>query len=232
VWPLHLPGLRRGVGHPVLYSARMLDVKLGPAIRSRLGRWEVPAADAYRSFFINLDDCAQLVRTACPARRILEVGCGDGSFSQRILARYPDAKYVGIDVAPRPGRLFRGDLSRVEFHSVTSQEFRSSKPDPFDLVLLIDVLHHVPREERENLLRDVQAMTASGGHYVVKEWEPSPTFGHWAAWMADRFITGDRIEHVSSATLKRELLNRFGDSLVIEARIPPRRNNYLLGYRR
>lgn len=210
----------------------MLDVKLGPAIRTRLGRWEVPAADAYRSFFINLDDCAQLVSSVFPGRRILEVGCGDGSFSQRILARYPDAEYVGIDVAAQPGRLFRGDLACVEFHSTTSSEFRSSEPDPFDLVLLVDVLHHVPRDEREGLLRDVQAMTASGGHYIIKEWEPSRTFGHWAAWTADRFITGDRIQHISLATLRRDLANWFGDPLVVEARIPPRRNNYLLGYRR
>lgn len=207
-------------------------VSLGTAVRTRLGRWEIPAADAYRSLFINLEDAATLVSSVCPAERILEIGCGDGSFAQRVLDRYPTARYVGIDVAPEPGRLFRGDASRASFRSVGSAEFRSESPEPFDLVLLVDVLHHVPTELRDDLLRDVQRLTRPGGHYVVKEWEPTRTLGHWTAWAADRFITGDRLNHVGSAELKALLADLLGDQLVIEARVPPRRNNLLLGYRR
>lgn len=207
-------------------------MSLGTAVRTRLGRWEIPAADAYRSLFINLEDAATLVASVCPAKRILEIGCGDGSFAQRILERYPDAEYVGIDVASQPGRLFRGDESRATFRSVSSSEFRAESPDAFDLVLLVDVLHHVPAELRPEVLRDIQLLTRPGGHYVVKEWDPSRTLGHWAAWAADRFITGDRISHVASGDLKTQLGELLGDQLVIEARVPPRRNNYLLGYRR
>jgi len=210
----------------------MAGVKLGPAIRTRLGRWEVPAADAYRSLFINLDDCAALISSLWPARRILEIGCGDGSFGERILSRYPGAEYVGIDVSPEPGRLFRGDRSRAEFRSVSSRDFRNGQTDPFDLVVVVDVLHHVPRDERRALLIDVRELTRPGGHYAVKEWEPTRTPGHLAAWAADRFITGDRIEHVPSSTLRCQLDEWLGDPLVVEARVPPRRNNYLLGYRR
>lgn len=203
---------------------------LGPAIRTRLGRWETPAADAFRSLFINLEDCAVLVSSLCPARRILEIGCGDGSLGERILARYPDATYVGIDISPRPGRLFRGDSARAEFHSINSHTFLQGSPDPFDLVLLGDVLHHVPLDMRDDLLVDLRALTCPGGHYFVKEWEPSRTMGHWAAWAADRVISGDLIGHVTVQELKSYLANLLGDPLVVEARIPPRRNNYLLGY--
>jgi 2-polyprenyl-3-methyl-5-hydroxy-6-metoxy-1,4-benzoquinol methylase len=206
-------------------------VSLGAAVRTRLGRWEIPAADAYRSFFINLADAATVVSSACPAARILEIGCGDGSFGQRLLDRYPDAEYVGIDIAPQPGRLFRGDSSRADFRSMSSRELIEQSPAPFDLVLLVDVLHHVPVPLREDLLRDARFLTRPGGHYVVKEWEPTRTFGHFAAWAADRFISGDRIQHVSSTELKARMASLLGDPLVIEARIPPRRNNYLLGYR-
>lgn len=214
------------------WSIDCAPVSLGTAVRTRLGRWEIPVADAYRSFFINLEDAATLVSSACPAARILEIGCGDGSFGQRILDRYPDAEYVGIDIAPEPGRLFRGDPSRAVFRSMSSQEFRERSPAPFDLVLLFDVLHHVPAALRDDLLRDTQLLTRPDGHYVVKEWEPTRTVGHWAAWAADRFITGDRIQHVGSTELKTQLACLLGDQLVFEARVPPRRNNYLLGYRR
>ena len=207
-------------------------MKIGPAIRTRLGKYEIPAADAYRSFFINLADCAELVASLWPAKRILEVGCGDGSFGERILDRYPDAHYVGIDVADHPGRLYRGDPARAEFHSMPSSEYLRTDPEPFDLVLVVDVVHHVPDDLREGLLRDVRALTAPGGHYAVKDWEPTRTVGHWAAYAADRFITGDRIAHIPADTLKEKVADWLGDELVVEARVPPRRNNYLLGYRR
>jgi 2-polyprenyl-3-methyl-5-hydroxy-6-metoxy-1,4-benzoquinol methylase len=207
-------------------------VSIGPAIRTRLGRFEIPAADAYRSFFINLEDCAELVSSLWQAKRILEVGCGDGSFAQRLLDRFPDAYYVGIDISDEPGRLFRGDESRAEFHSLPSSEYLATEPEPFDLVLVVDVLHHVPHELREALMRDVRALTAPGGHYAVKEWQPTRTVSHWAAYAADRFITGDRISHLDMEELKGHISGWLGDELVIEARIPPRRNNYLLGYQR
>jgi 2-polyprenyl-3-methyl-5-hydroxy-6-metoxy-1,4-benzoquinol methylase len=210
----------------------MPGFKIGPAVRTRLGRFEIPAADAYRSVFINLEDCAELISSLWPAQRILEVGCGDGSFAERLLARYPRAEYVGIDISDEPGRLYRGTPGRATFHSIDSSTFRATDPEPFDLVVVVDVVHHVPHELRRPLLGDVQALTRPGGHYVIKEWEPTRTLTHLACWAADRYITGDDISHVPSSTLQADLATWLGDELVVEGRVPPRRNNYLLGYTR
>jgi 2-polyprenyl-6-hydroxyphenyl methylase/3-demethylubiquinone-9 3-methyltransferase len=201
-------------------------------VRARLGRLEIPAADAYRSAFINLADCAEVVASAFPAKRVLEVGCGDGSFAQRLLERLPAAEYVGIDVSDQPGRLFRGDSARASFRTVDSTTFRGEEPEPFDLVVVVDVLHHVPPELREAVLTDIRSLTAPGGHYAIKEWEPIPGPTHLACWAADRFITGDRVSHVPSEAMRARLASMFADELVLEARIPPHRHNYLLGYRR
>lgn len=208
----------------------MAAIKIGPAIRTRLGPWETPVADAYRSFFLNLDDCATLISSMWPARRILEVGCGDGSFGERLLAHYPNSDYVGIDVAGEPGRLFRGPRSRATFRAISSAQLLQESPEPFDLVLLVDVLHHVPIIDRSELLGDLRRLTRDGGHYAVKEWEPTRTSAHYLAWFADRFITGDRVAHVTPPALKNQLNQLLGDQLVVEARVHPRRNNYLLGY--
>jgi 2-polyprenyl-6-hydroxyphenyl methylase/3-demethylubiquinone-9 3-methyltransferase len=182
--------------------------------------------------FINLEDCAEVISSVFPAKRILEVGCGDGSFAQRLLARYVEAEYVGIDVSDAPGRLFRGDSSRATFRSIDSGSFRATDPGSFDLVVVVDVLHHVPEDLRQSLLRDVRELTTPGGHYAIKEWEPSPGPTHLACWAADRFITGDRIKHVPSDVMRSRIDEWLGDELVLEARVPPHRHNYLLGYTR
>jgi len=210
----------------------MPNFQLGPAVRSRLGRFEIPAADRYRSLFINLEDCAEVISSVAPAARILEVGCGDGTMAQRLLDRYPEAEYVGIDVAPNPGRLFRGDRSQVSFRSIDSTEFLATESQRFDLVVVVDVMHHVPLDLRDKLMLDVQELTTPGGRYMIKEWDPIPGPSHWACWSADRFISGDRIKHMPMTQMKSWLAGLLGDELVLEARIPPHRHNYLLAYAR
>src|SRR4051794_25701463 len=123
-------------------------VGFGTAVRTRLGRWELPAAELYRSAFINLDDLAASLASLGPVKRILEIGCGDGSMADRLCAAYPDAEYLGIDIAPNPGRLFQGDRSRATFRSVLSSDLLAEKPEPFDLVAVVDVVHHIPEDLR------------------------------------------------------------------------------------
>ncbi len=207
---------------------------VGSAVRRRLGKLEVPASNLYRSFFINLDDLGLLVHSLFPdATRILEVGCGDGMFANRLAWMYPKATYVGLDVAPGPGRLFTGEPDRASFHSMYTGDYRKTGPDRFDLALLVDVMHHVPDAQRDDLLADLRAMTAPSGHYVLKDWAASRTPGHYAAFAADRLVSGTPIWFMSAEQMKRRLNGLFpGDTLVAEARIPPRRNNLLLAYRR
>lgn len=99
---------------------------IGTAVRHRLGRFEVPAAEAYRAAFINLDHLSNEVAATWAAaqpqapRRILEIGCGDGSFGQRLTAAFPQATYLGIDPAPTAGRLYRGRRDGAEFRVMTA----------------------------------------------------------------------------------------------------------------
>lgn len=202
----------------------------GSAVRRRLGRFEIPAADLYRGRFINLDDLAATLASLRPAKRIMEIGCGDGTLAQRLVAAFPDAEYVGIDVAPTPGRLFRGDRGRVSFHSMPSHEWLAAHPDDrFDLVVIVDVLHHVPQEYRVPLLRDAATLAGTGGLVAVKDWERGRGVPHLMAYTADRYVSGDRtVRFPSRAELQSLLAEGLpGWSVALEARIPPRRNNVL-----
>lgn len=168
-------------------------MSLGQTVRGTLGRWETPAAEAYRSLFIDLDALAAEVGALSPtAARVLEIGCGDGSVADRICRLWPAAEYLGIDIAPQPGRRFTGPPDQAQFRAASTAELRLSEPAGFDVVLVVDVLHHVPGDEgRAALLRDAAALTTPGGLLLVKEWRRCARPRHLLAYLADRYVSGD-----------------------------------------
>jgi 2-polyprenyl-3-methyl-5-hydroxy-6-metoxy-1,4-benzoquinol methylase len=167
----------------------------GPFIRRALGPYEVAAAEAYRRVFVDLDEVVAHLQKWAPApRRILEVGCGEGFVAERLAKAYPAAAITGSDICPTVGRLFRGDRGQVRFVEAPVQQIAVAEPQAFDLVVLCDVLHHVPSSEREGLLRAVFQTMAPGASLVLKDWLPSRAPIHWLCSFADRYITGDAVE--------------------------------------
>ncbi|MEJ2886618.1 class I SAM-dependent methyltransferase [Actinomycetospora aeridis] len=184
---------------------------LGAAVRRRLGPLESPAAEAYRSIFIDLRRFADRLAARRSAERILEIGCGDGSTADQLCRAFPNAEYVGIDVAPDPGRRCGVSPERTSFSAITSSDLRRTGPQPFSLVVLVDVLHHIPDDaDRRTVLADAVAMTEPGGTLVIKEWSGHRSLGYGLAYAADRYVSGDRDVRF---TTEAELMALFEDAL-------------------
>lgn len=200
-------------------------------MRRLLGRWETPVADAYRAVFIDLDHLTGTLAGLGTPTRILEIGCGDGSVADRLCTRWPSVGYLSIDIAAEPGRRFSGDRSRATFRSTTSGEVHDEQ---FDLVLVVDVLHHIPTDAgRVAVLADAQRLTAGGGTIAVKEWVRGGPF-HAAAFASDRYISGDRGVRFTDPDELGVLLDEGLSECdpVMEYRVAPRKNNLLRAFRR
>lgn len=101
--------------------------------------------------------CGHLSELLPQGARVLDVGCGDGLLAHLILQRRPDLKIEGIDVLLRsqayvPVKAFDGQSIPHENGS-------------FDVVMFVDVLHHVERQEE--LL--AEARRVSRRHVVIKD---------------------------------------------------------------
>src|SRR5262249_39100858 len=153
---------------------------IGPCVRQLLGPLEVPVADLYRASFIDLARFARLLRRWAPAETILEVGCGEGALAGRLAKVYPGARITGIDISQRVGRLFRGDRDRVVFQRETIQSFAAARPASFDLVVICDVMHHVPWDRHADLLAHARRTLKPGGRFALKDWEDRNNLIHWA----------------------------------------------------
>jgi 2-polyprenyl-3-methyl-5-hydroxy-6-metoxy-1,4-benzoquinol methylase len=191
------------------------------------GPYEHRISEAYRSIYLDIDALVEVICRWKPnAQQILEVGCGEGAVTQRLKAAYPEARITAIDITPRIGRLFRGSLEGVKFIRRSVQEITATESERYDLVVLSDVLHHVPVESRQGLLDAIRTALAPNGTFVFKDWQRSRTPIHWLCHASDRWLTGDRINFMTRSEMRERLMRAFGEtSLVGEARIAPWRNN-------
>jgi 2-polyprenyl-3-methyl-5-hydroxy-6-metoxy-1,4-benzoquinol methylase len=205
-------------------------MKLGPVIRRMFGPYDRRISELYRSLFMDFDVLiAQMRLWKSNSERILEVGCGEGTVTQRLRVAYPEADITAIDISPRLGRLYQGSRERIRFIQCGAHEIAAAEKGRFDFVVLCDVLHHVPLSSRLGLLEEIRATLAPGGSLIFKEWQRNCTPIHWLGYASDRWITGDRISYMTRIEIREYLAYTFGEAaLVAEARIRPWWNNLVV----
>jgi 2-polyprenyl-3-methyl-5-hydroxy-6-metoxy-1,4-benzoquinol methylase len=200
---------------------------IGPLIRKSFGRYERQISDAYRSIYLNIDGfIGQVQRWHSSPATILEVGCGEGVISEHMYRAFPGAAITAIDITPRIGRLYRGPSDGVRFIRCEVERIAAANPGSFDLVVLCDVLHHVPRTSRRALLDAIRASVARDGAFIFKDWQRSNSAIHWLCYASDRWLTGDAISFMTREEMRGCLASSFGSAAIVdEARIGPRWNN-------
>ncbi len=72
--------------------------------------------------------------------RIAEVGCGSGLLLKKLAFLFPECEFYGFDISPDVQMFWSHDQSNLEFKVSTLEEITAT----FDLILLIDVIEHVP----------------------------------------------------------------------------------------
>jgi 2-polyprenyl-3-methyl-5-hydroxy-6-metoxy-1,4-benzoquinol methylase len=205
-------------------------VRLGPLVRRSFGRYERPITEAYRRLFVDLDDFAgRMAGWVVEPRRILEIGCGEGAMTERLARTFINATITAIDITPNVGRLFSGDAARVSFRCETAEGLAERESSSFALIVLCDVLHHVPPHARRSLLFAARRLLTPGGALVFKDWSLSAAPIHWVCGMLDRYIAGDDVQYVTIAEAKALLTDIFGpDAVRAESRVRPWANNFAL----
>jgi 2-polyprenyl-3-methyl-5-hydroxy-6-metoxy-1,4-benzoquinol methylase len=206
----------------------------GPLIRRLFGPYEHQVAEAYRHMFVNLDDFARLIQTWVPQpRRILEVGCGEGAMTERITKTYPTATVTAIDITPKVGRMFRGSRVNVTFCQESVESVADRQPATYDLVILADVIHHVPTEARRSLMRGIDKAMMPAGSFIFKDWLITKTPINWLCGASDRYLTGDNVSYLTMSIIEDLVTDPFGPNTIRQsARVRPWDNNVAVLVRR
>lgn len=198
-------------------------MRIGPSVRRLFGRHERLISELYRGIFVDLGNLVALIRqhSGSPAT-ILEIGCGDGMVTERIVHTFPDAAVTGIDICAQPGRLYRGDRSHVRFLRLTAQDLITAEDARYELVIIADVLHHVPHPDWADFVSAAGHLTADRGTLVLKDWVRQRTPAYLLGYLSDRYITGDRIRYPNEDELRAVTRESFGTQCIqSEFRVKP-----------
>jgi len=123
-----------------------------------------------------------------PHQRVLDIGCGTGTFAVAIKGWLPSVQVVGLDPDPKAlGRSSR-KADRAGASIRFDQGFANALPYPdghFDRVFSSLMFHHLPHDTRPPTLREVRRVLKRGGSLHLLDFEQEGPYSHnpLARWL-------------------------------------------------
>ena len=187
----------------------------GARVRRAFGPYERHVSELYRRAFIDLDDLSRCIGDWHDPRAVLEIGCGEGALAERLMRDFPQAHYTGIDIIPHLGRMYEGPTENVTFQQITAEDLAEQKPGSFDLVVINDVMHHVPDDLRPGILQAAEALLQPGGVLVFKDWVRRTNAMTFMIYFTDAYIGGDKGVRYMPMDEQRDLIeSTFGKAAI------------------
>ncbi len=153
----------------------------------------------YRPFICPFED---LVPYVPEGASVLDIGCGCGLFLLALAFAGKRIAGVGVDAAPdairaatlaaRTAEIAKAD-SALSFESAARME--AWPAGQFDVVSLIDVLHHIPAAQQRAFVTAAVARVKPGGVLIYKDMCRRPVWRAWANRLHDLLLARQWIRY-------------------------------------
>ena len=88
--------------------------------------------------------------------KILEIGCGIGTLTGLLAGFVREGKVICTDISPESisiAKSLNSNYSNIEYFVTDMSDFKPS--DKFDFIVFPDVLEHIPKEQHNNIFRNI-----------------------------------------------------------------------------
>ncbi|GAA2763055.1 class I SAM-dependent methyltransferase [Streptomyces paradoxus] len=106
------------------------------------------------------------------APRVLDLACGTGTITTRLLARFPDATSTGVDLDPALLAIAEGTFAGDDRVTLVTADLKDPDwparlpHDSYDAVLTATALHWLHREPLADLYGQVAGLVRAGGVFM------------------------------------------------------------------
>jgi SAM-dependent methyltransferase len=101
--------------------------------------------------------------------RILEFGCGIGRNLKFLIRDFPESEIWACDVSGKSLEIAAKLNPSVTFFMTGDERGAAVK---FDLILIANVFHHIPLEQREDAMKQIGELLGEGGEVFIFEHNP------------------------------------------------------------
>lgn len=107
-----------------------------------------------------------------PDAVIADIGSGTGYFAARLARMLPQGRVYGVDTEPGMVQYLADRAKREGLKNITAMQAKPGAPalpEKTDLVLLVDVYHHI--DSRESYFRTLQQSLKTGGRLAIIDFQ-------------------------------------------------------------
>lgn len=138
-----------------------------------------------------------LKRNSC----VLEIGCGVGALSSIILQYISNGFYVGVDISKESIEIAKNYFSKYTNASFIVNDMTTFQHNKkFDIVVLPDVLEHIPFQQHQKLFELLNQVTTVKSKIIINI--PNPYFINWL-----RNNHPEKLQIIDQALCLNELFN-------------------------
>lgn len=134
-------------------------------------------------------------------KKILEYGCGIGNNIGFLVQLFPFSEIYGCDTSEKSLAIAKERFGKVNF-------FLISEPQPqtprFDVILIADVLHHIPEKNRDYYMKIIDDLLEPNGKLVFFEHNP---YNPVTNFLVKTCPFDDKAQLITKNQLKKMLLH-------------------------
>lgn len=125
--------------------------------------------------------------------RVLDLGCGFGLFSLYFAMDAPTRHLTGVDldserIAAASECAARLGVDNVHYTASNVLDWQGT--EPFDAIFMLDLIHHLPKEQVAGFLARVSQLIAPGGVLLLKDVSNRPYYKMLFTLLLDRIMVG------------------------------------------
>ena len=140
---------------------------------------------------------------------ILDLGCGNGIVANILSIGTPERKVYGVDLSSdriEAAKRISQDNPNLQF---VAGDVNTVSFERFDIVTLIDLLHHMPYREQDALLNKIYNKLNEGDLLIIKDLEKSPCWKYIFHYIQDSLSYRERL-YFRSAVEMEGILGKAG----------------------
>jgi SAM-dependent methyltransferase len=147
----------------------------------------------YRPFYGSFAD---ILRWVPPGARLVDVGCGSGALLLLAGALRQLSSGFGCDANPASIAIAERANRWPQIRFAVSADVPAAEIAASDVVVLIDVLHHIPAAEQRPFLQELLRALAPGTTVIIKDLHPTPRWRALANRITDFLSTRSRVDYI------------------------------------